>query len=95
MKRKTWLGVLLAVSVTAAACGGGGSDPDAQLARVAKMLKQDWVMSDDEKSSIDTKVSEAKALLAAGQKEAASELLAKAVAELEVIGDRDRLNKAE
>ncbi|GAB4279253.1 MAG: hypothetical protein Kow0092_35060 [Deferrisomatales bacterium] len=93
--RSLLIGLLLALSLVGFACSSGPKTPEEQLAAAQDLLSQGYEMSAAERQSIEDRIAQGKSLLEAGKKEEAASVLGKALADLQAIGDRDRLNKAE
>ena len=76
-------------------CSTGPSTPQDQLKDVSKMLSQGYEMSVEDRQQIDVQVNKAKELVSAGKNDEAGKILAKVLADLEVIAETDRFNKSE
>jgi hypothetical protein len=87
--------ILLAALLIPAGCSKTPASPEEQLTAVNEMLSRGYEMTDNQRREIDEQVNEAGSLLKAGKKTEASALLAKVLADLEVIGETDRFNKSE
>lgn len=86
-------GVPLLLALVLSACGS--DDPQSQLREIEQLQAKGFPMTEAQKSEIAALVTEGSALLAAGQQEASSEKLARALEVLEQAADAERFNKSE
>ena len=89
--------MLLVMLLVVAGCSSSGdtSTPDGKIAAINTMMGKGYVMSKNQRDTINQQVAESKTLLSQGKKEEAIKLLDQTLELLEVIAETDRFNKSE
>ena len=89
--------LLLVMLLIVAGCYSSGdkNTPDGKIATINTMMSKGYVMSKNQRETINQQVAESKTLLSQGKKEEANRLLDQALEMLEVIAETDRFNKSE
>lgn len=96
MKSKL-LVMLLVILLAVAGCSSGGNSntPDGKLATIDKMMNKGYVMSENQRQTINQMVADSRKLVSQGKTAEANKLLDEALTLLEVIAETDRFNKSE
>lgn len=91
------LAVLLVLLLVAAGCSSGdnASTPDAKFSTINTMMNKGYVMSENQRQTINQMVADSKNLVSQGKTAEANKLLDEALKLLEVIAETDRFNKSE
>jgi uncharacterized lipoprotein YehR (DUF1307 family) len=89
--------MLLVMLLVVAGCSSSGdtNTPEGKIATINTMMAKGYVMSKNQRETINQQVAESKTLLSQGKKEEANKLLDEAIKLLEVIAETDRFNKSE
>ena len=89
--------MLLVMLLAVAGCSSSvdKNTPDGKITTINAMMAKGYVMSKNQRETINQQVAESKTLLSQGKKEEANKLLDEALAQLEVIAETDRFNKSE
>ena len=86
---------ILAAALAALMSACGADDPEAQLSKIDELLAKNYPLSARQVSMVTDSVANGKRLLAAGERQQASEEFAQAIEVLEKAADADRFNKSE
>lgn len=87
--------VLLLCLVFAGCSSDSATTPQAQLTTITAMLAKGYQMADQERQRIDGQVKQARELMQEGNSAEAGKILARVLADLEVLAESDRFNKSE
>jgi hypothetical protein len=79
----------------ATGCSSNSSTSEDQLTTVTTILSKGYEMTVEQRQAFDNQIKQAKELMKSGSNEEAQKILAKVLADLEVIEETDRFNKSE
>jgi len=97
MKSKL-IAVLLIMLLAAAGCSSSGSrsnNPEDKIATINTMMSKGYVMSENQKTTINQMLADGNKLISQGKTAEANKLFDEAIKLLEVIAETDRFNKSE
>ena len=90
--------LFLVILLAVAGCSSSGSKssgPDAKIATINTMMSKGYVMSENQRTTINQMLADGKKLMAQGKTAEADKVFDEAIKLLEVIAETDRFNKSE
>ena len=97
MKSKL-IALLLIMLLAVAGCSSSGiksNNPEDKIATINTMMSKGYVMSENQKTTINQMLADGNKLLSQGKTAEANKLFDEAIKLLEVIAETDRFNKSE
>ena len=97
MKSKL-IAVLLIMLLAVAGCSSSGNksnNPEDKIATINTMMSKGYVMSENQKTTINQMLADGNKLISQGKTAEANKLFDEAIKLLEVIAETDRFNKSE
>ena len=92
------IAVLLIMLLAATGCSSSGSksnDPEDKIITINTMMSKGYVMSENQKTTINQMLAHGNKLISQGKTAEANKLFDEAIKLLEVIAETDRFNKSE